>query len=193
MEEPKVEEVHEHDHDHEHEHDHDHEHEHINPIAPSKPKIGRIEKKARKILVTPDMEEIPNIMRATFKRDEKIYFFVDRPTVYKCKNQHCYIVFGTIRIDNTDRNSLLQQAANEKFQAPEEAPEEAPAEAPEAAAPAEAAPAEAAPAEEVDETGINPDDIAFVIEQTKCSRAQAVKALRENDNDMINAIMALGN
>ena len=76
MEEPKVEEV--------HEHDHDHEHEHIYRNAPSKPKIGRIEKKARKILVTPDMEEIPNIMRATFKRDEKIYFCVDRPTVYKC-------------------------------------------------------------------------------------------------------------
>lgn len=46
--------------------------------------------------------------------------------------------------------------------------------------------------EVVDETGLNPDDITFVMEQTKCTRAAAVKALRENDNDMINAVMALG-
>ena len=43
----------------------------------------------------------------------------------------------------------------------------------------------------MDETGLNPDDISFVIEQTKCTRAQAVKALRDNDNDMINAVMSI--
>ena len=56
----------------------------------------------------------------------------------------------------------------------------------------EAAPAEPAAEEAVDETGLNPDDISFVMEQTQCTRAAAVKALRENDNDMINAVMALG-
>ena len=64
----------------------------------------------------------------------------------------------------------------------------------EEAAPAAEAPAAEAPAEEaeaVDETGLNPDDITFVIEQTKCTRAAAVKALRDNDNDMINAVMSL--
>lgn len=41
--------------------------------------------------------------------------------------------------------------------------------------------------EEVDETGIDSKDIDLVIQQVNCSRAKAVKALRENDNDIINA------
>ena len=130
------------------------------------------------------MTEVPDIMRATFKRDEKTYFFVDQPTVYKSNTQDVYVVFGTVRVDNGETSNLLQQAAAQKFQAPEEAE----------AAPAAETPAEAPAAEEtetVDETGLNPDDISFVIEQTKCTRAQAVKALRDNDNDMINAVMSI--
>ena len=118
------------------------------------------------------------------KRDENICFYVQSPDVYKSKTSDIYIVFGVVRIDDMSQNNVLQQAAAQKFQAPEE-PEE----------PAEEAPKEeeaAVEEEEVDETGVNPDDIAFVIEQTKCTRAAAVKALRENDNDMINAVMALG-
>ena len=130
------------------------------------------------------MTEVPDIMRATFKRDEKTYFYVDQPTVYKSDSQDIYVVFGTVRVDNGETSNFLQQAAAQKFQAPEEAE----------AAPAAEAPATEAPAEEaeaVDETGLNPDDITFVIEQTRCTRAQAVKALRDNDNDMINAVMSL--
>lgn len=149
-------------------------------LIEQKPKVSRNEKKARKAILAHDVEEIPNIMRATFKRDEKTYLFVDRPTVYKSKNNNIYIVFGTIRVDNGESNAFLQQAS-EKFQAPEETEEQ----------PAEEKPAEEAAEEVVDETGVNPDDISFVIEQTKCSRAEAVKALRENNNDMINAVMSL--
>lgn len=130
------------------------------------------------------MTEVPDIMRATFKRDEKTYFFVDQPTVYKSNTQDIYVVFGTVRVDNGETSNLLQQAAAQKFQAPEETEAaETPAEAP-VEAPAEET-------EAVDETGLNPDDISFVIEQTKCTRAQAVKALRDNDNDMINAVMSI--
>lgn len=159
---------------------------------PPKPKVGRNEKKARKLLITPDMEEIPNIMRATFKRDEKTYFFVDQPTIYKAKNSECYIVFGVVKVDNGESNALLNSAVD-KFKAPEEAAEEAAEKPAEEAAekPAEEKKAEE-PEEEVDATGVNPNDITFVMEQTGCTRAEAVKALRENDNDMINAVMALG-
>lgn len=173
------------------EHDHAHEEPAMPPMTvrellintyAQKPKVTKNEKKARKAILAYDVEEIPDIMRATFKRDEKTYLFVDRPTIYKSKTQNIYIVFGVIRIDNGENNAFLQQAASEKFQAPEEE---------EAEKPAEEQPAEAEE-EVVDETGINPDDVNFVIEQTKCTYAQAVKALRENDNDMINAVMSLG-
>ena len=66
------------------------------------------------------MTEVPDIMRATFKRDEKTYFYVDQPTVYKSDTQDIYVVFGTVRVDNGETSNFLQQAAAQKFQAPEE-------------------------------------------------------------------------
>lgn len=81
------------------------------------------------------------------------------------------------------RTTLCSRLLPQKFQAEE--PKEEPKKE-------EAGPAEPAAEEAVDETGLNPDDISFVMEQTQCTRAAAVKALRENDNDMINAVMALG-
>ena len=182
---PSVEVENEHEHDHEHDHEHEHEHP---SYMPPKPKVGRNEKKARKLLITPDMEEIPNIMRATFKKDEKTYFFVDQPTIYKAKNSDCYIVFGVVKVDNGETNAFLNNAVD-KFKAPAE-PAEEPAEEKKKEEEEEKKAEE--PAEEVDETGVNPDDITFVMDQTGCTRAEAVKALRDNGNDMINAVMALG-
>lgn len=47
--------------------------------------------------------------------------------------------------------------------------------------------------EEVDEEGLDAKDIELVMNQGNCSRAKAVKALRENENDVVNAIMELTN
>lgn len=45
--------------------------------------------------------------------------------------------------------------------------------------------------EEVDDQGLEDKDIELVISQANVSRAKAVKALRKNDNDIVNAIMDL--
>ena len=45
--------------------------------------------------------------------------------------------------------------------------------------------------EVVDETGVDPKDIELVVSQANCSRADAVRALKKNDNDIVNAIMEL--
>ena len=44
---------------------------------------------------------------------------------------------------------------------------------------------------EVDETGVEANDIELVMSQASVSRAKAVKALKSNDNDVVNAIMEL--
>lgn len=44
---------------------------------------------------------------------------------------------------------------------------------------------------DVDETGVDSDDINTVVNQTKCSRGKAVRALKESKGDLITAIMAL--
>ena len=43
----------------------------------------------------------------------------------------------------------------------------------------------------VDESGLEPNDIELVISQASVSRAKAVKALRSNNGDSVNAIMEL--
>lgn len=45
--------------------------------------------------------------------------------------------------------------------------------------------------EEVDDTGLESKDIELVMTQANVSRKKAVKALKENDNDIVNSIMAL--
>ncbi len=45
--------------------------------------------------------------------------------------------------------------------------------------------------EEVDATGIEEKDIDLVQTQAGVSRKKAIKALKENDNDIVNSIMAL--
>jgi nascent polypeptide-associated complex subunit alpha len=45
--------------------------------------------------------------------------------------------------------------------------------------------------EDTDETGVSNDDITIVMGQAKCTRGQAVAALKNNENDIVNAIMEL--
>ena len=45
--------------------------------------------------------------------------------------------------------------------------------------------------EEVDEDGLEAKDIELVMGQANVSRKKAVKALKENNNDIVNSIMAL--
>ena len=43
----------------------------------------------------------------------------------------------------------------------------------------------------IDETGLESKDIELVMSQAGCTRAKAVKALQENDGDLVNSIMSL--
>lgn len=45
--------------------------------------------------------------------------------------------------------------------------------------------------EEVDADGLEDKDIELVMTQASVSRKKAIKALKENDNDIVNSIMAL--
>lgn len=43
------------------------------------------------------------------------------------------------------------------------------------------------------EEGLTPGHIDMVMDHTSCTRNEAIKALRESNNDMINAVMKLTN
>ena len=109
---------------------------------------------------------------------------INNPDVYKSPNSDCYIIFGEAKIE--DLNSQAQaSAAQQLVQAAQQNKDIAAAEGKKEAA---AAPEED-DGEEVDEEGVDDKDIDLVMSQANVSRKKAVKALKNNDNDIVNAIM----
>ncbi|CDH60469.1 predicted protein [Lichtheimia corymbifera JMRC:FSU:9682] len=152
---------------------------------------SRGEKKARKAILGLGLKPVPGITRVTFTRARGIVFAIGRPEVFKSNNSDTYIVFGEVQIE--DMRARAQQAAAQQLAAEAAAKaEETEANAPSTAAAAESsAAAEEDDDEEVDATGIEEKDIDLVVSQANVSRNKAVKALKNNNNDIVNAIMEL--
>ncbi|KAL2917491.1 GAL4 enhancer protein [Polyrhizophydium stewartii] len=148
--------------------------------------ISRGEKKARKALSKLGLKRLPEINRVVLRRPKNVLLVIAQPDVYKSANSDTYIVFGEVK--GEDQSAQAQAAAAaQQFQAPDvkKVLEEAAA-----AGPANAAPA-ADDDEEVDEEGVEAKDIELVVQQAGVSRAKAIKALKANNNDIVNAIMEL--
>lgn len=100
-------------------------------------------------------------------------------------------IFGEAKIE--DLNSQAQASAAQQLASQEGAAEHThdhgdKGKAPEVEAKKEE---EEDDGEEVDDTGLEAKDIELVMAQASVSRKKAVKALKENDNDIVNSIMAL--
>jgi nascent polypeptide-associated complex subunit alpha len=149
----------------------------------SRAKQSRSEKKARKAMSKLGLKQIPGVSRVTVRKSKNILFVISRPDVYKSPASDTYIVFGEAKIE--DLSQQAQMAAAEKFKAPDAAN----AATTQPSAVSQPIPEESD--EEVDETGIEPKDIELVMSQASVSRAKAIKALKNNQNDIVNAIMEL--
>ncbi|KAJ7940773.1 nascent polypeptide-associated complex alpha subunit [Mycena leptocephala] len=188
---PSDQSDHEHDgHDH-HGHDHDHDHDHEDPTsAAALDKIqSRSERKARKALLGLGLKKVPNITRVTLRRPKNVLFVISSPEVYKAPNSDCYIVFGEAKIeDMTSQSQLAAQqqysggAQNIENSGVAEEDDDDDDDIPELEAPDDDA--------ALDETGVEAKDIELVMAQVNCSRAKAVRALKDSGGDLINAIMA---
>jgi nascent polypeptide-associated complex subunit alpha len=128
------------------------------------------------------MRPVPGILRVTVKKSKNVLFVINKPDVFKSPTADTYVVFGEAKSE--DLSSASQAAAAKQFRQPQQ---ELPAAAAAPAAPA----AEEDADEEVDETGLESKDIDLVMSQAGCTRAKAVKALKENDGDLVNSIMSL--
>ncbi|KAJ5972905.1 uncharacterized protein N7479_002823 [Penicillium vulpinum] len=158
---------------------------------------SRGEKKARKAIGKLGLKLVPGITRVTLRRPKNILFVVNQPEVYRSPNSNCWIIFGEAKIE--DLNSQAQASAAQQLAASEAAGDHAghdhdheevlgKAKAPETEDKNED---EEDDGEEVDESNLESKDIELVMAQANVSRKKAVKALRENDNDIVNSIMAL--
>ena len=140
---------------------------------------SRGEKKSRKAMSKMGLKAVEGINRVTMKRGKNMLIAIDRPDVFKAPSSETYIIFGEARVEDLSKQGQ-QQAAQQYNQPPATTTQTTPA-------------TTTATTEEtdVDETGVDPKDIELVVGQAGCTRAQAITALKNNDNDIVNAIMEL--
>ena len=162
----------------------------LNEDMVSKAKQSRGEKKARKIMSKLGLKQVTGVSRVTIRKSKNILFVINKPDVYKNPASDTYIVFGEAKIEDLSQQAQIDAA--KKFNAAE-APQ--PSEMGGTGTTGAAAPG-GQPAipeddedEEVDEEGVEDKDIELVMSQANVSRSKAVKALKNNSNDIVNAIM----
>ena len=148
-------------------------------------KANRAEKKSRKAIQKLGMKSVPGVTRITIKKSKNILFVFSHPDVYKSPNSDTYVIFGEAKIE--DLSAQAAAAAAEQFRMPSSA---AGAASGAAAAKDSAKSTDAAEGDESAE-GIEDKDIELVMQQADVSRAAAIKALKNNDGDLVNAIMEL--
>ena len=160
----------------------------LNEDMVSKAKQSRGEKKARKIMSKLGLKQVVGVSRVTIRKSKNILFVINKPDVYKNPASDTYIVFGEAKIEDLSQQAQIDAA--KKFNAAE-APQ--PSEMGATGTTGAAAPQPAIPEEdddeEVDESGVEDKDIELVMSQANVSRSKAVKALKNNSNDIVNAIM----
>lgn len=155
------------------------------PDMVSKAKQSRGEKKARKIMSKLGLKPVTGVTRVTIRKSKNILFVINNPDVYKNPHSDTYIIFGEAKIE--DLSQQAQVAAAEKFKAPESVPTATDSSSTNNVV----APIAEEDEEEVDETGVDEKDIDLVVSQANVPRAKAIRALKNNNNDIVNAIMEL--
>ncbi|KAH8811645.1 putative nascent polypeptide-associated complex subunit alpha [Xylogone sp. PMI_703] len=161
---------------------------------------SRNEKKARKSIAKLGLTRVPGITRVTLRRPKNILFVINNPEVYKSPTSNTYIVFGEAKIE--DLNSQAQASAAQQLAAAEahdhaghdhsghdHSHDHGKGKAVDTGD--DKKEEEEDDGEEVDATGLEDKDIELVMTQAGVSRNKAIKALKENDNDIVNSIMAL--
>merc|ERR1711965_981966 len=153
-----------------------------------KGKQSRSEKKSRKAMAKLGMKPVAGIIRVTVKKSKNILFVIKEPDVFKTssdnpKSAQTYVVFGKAEIE--DLSAQATSAAVEQFKNPGAGLEVGGDDAPKA----DIADGDDDGAE--DPGDLDENDIELVVKQAGVTKAKAIKALKQNENDVVNAIMAL--
>ena len=136
------------------------------------------------------MKTITGITRVTLKRNKQVFFAIDAPEVMKSPTSEIYVVFGEAKYEDLSSLNAASAASDLTAEKPAdtivEKPEEEDKEA-EAVAEDEEEDEEG----DLDESGLTTSNIEMVMSHSKVSRGKAVRALRETNDDMLEAILRL--
>ena len=174
-------------HDHEHEHDHDHDNEHKEGEMPELENQGenknfnRGEKKCRKALLKLGMKQLTGITRVALRKREGPIYVINNPEVLQSPEfAQSFAIFGELKYE--DGNSRLSQTEAKKF-TDKPASVAKPVVKDETQVEDDGVP--------LPEDGLTAENINMVMHHANCSRNNAIKALRETNDDMVNAVMKL--
>ena len=138
------------------------------------------------------LKPIPGVSRVTIRKSKNILFVISNPDVYKNPVSDTYIIFGEAKIE--DLTQTAQKAAAEKFTQSKDllgSTITKPDLLSGLNQVKNAIKEESDDDEEVDDKDMEPKDIELVMTQANVTRKQAIKALKKNQNDVVNAIMHL--
>ena len=147
---------------------------------------GKAEKKVRKALSKLGMTKIEGVNRVTMKQKDSYILYVKEPEVFcSSQNQNSYIVFGELTFEDSERKLAQETIAElkkegDKLKTVTEKNEEPKVEV-------------VQEGEELSEEGLEKDAIETVMNEGKCSRQAAIKALRAHNGDPVEALLDVGN
>ena len=163
--------------------------------------LSKNEKKAREIISKLGLKKVDGIVRVAFRKKNNEIIAIERPEVYKTVGGN-YVVFGEPKKDDfTQRlaaaQQQLQQATLSESDNVDKSPEAIQADM-KAAAEANEGKKDDEEKKETEETeededagDLSNEDIELVMQQANVSRGKAIKALKQHDADIVNAIMSL--
>ncbi|CAL8069418.1 unnamed protein product [Calicophoron daubneyi] len=160
----------------------------------SRSKQSRSEKKARKAMSKLGLKLIPGICRVTIRKAKTIMFVISQAEVYKSSASDTYVIFGEAKVEDMSAQAQIAAAEKLRSQAIGGAGLGAAGGLSKDAGGSVSKTAiaeESEDEEEPDATGLGEKDIELIMQQASVSRSKAIRALRENNNDMVNAIMSL--
>jgi nascent polypeptide-associated complex subunit alpha len=149
--------------------------------------LSRSEMKARKAVLRLGLEPLNGVERVSFTvGPHKKVYSISQPKIFKSNKSDTYIVFGELTFESEDsvkssyvcceQTSTFNMSTGEEDKSIVDAEESQ----------------EATTEEEIpDASDIEEEDIDIIIRQSHLSRAKAIEVLRNNENDIINAIMDL--
>jgi len=138
------------------------------------------------------LKKVPGITRVTLRRPKNLLFVIASPDVFKSQNSDTYIVFGEAKMEDMNAQAQLSAAQQLAASGAGSAAARETSEVEKGGDNDDDVPELEALEDDgpVDETGVDPKDIELVMTQVGCSRAKAVRVLKESGGDLINAIMA---
>merc|ERR1712151_759983 len=143
---------------------------------------SKSEKKVRKALGKLGMTKVENVNRVTIRQKDNYILIVKNPEVFTSgTTENTYIIFGEITFDDPEKKMAKEEIEKMRDEGEKLRPTEQETNKD----------VEIDDNEEVSEEGVSEENIQNVMNEAKCTRKQAVKALKACDNDVVGAILKL--